>query len=275
MNRLIAVAVLAAFALAGAACTTPSGMQASAVSTQPGGAGRPWDKAGAIARATDADISKGGLRAIRTHVADLEDALAHANEGYSAASASTNPVYVLTDGPAEAVAALLLAQKSNAAPGVQTVAIPNPYPIVSFFLGTYYNDIGMPEDALRVLDAGLALPTPIMGSDMGQTRPLILGERGVALAALKRWDDSLASYDRALAIRGLVNEQKGVLLRGRGFALIELNRLNEAEQAFRESLVAEPNNPRARNELTYIEQLRAGGPRAPTGLFTRMPATTP
>ena len=271
MNRLLAVAVLAAFALTVAACSTPNGMQAGAVSTQPGGAGRPWDRAGAIARATEADISKGGIRAIRTHVADLEDALAHANEGYGAASASTNPAYVLTDGPAEALAGLLLAQKSNAAPGVQTVAIPNPYPIVSFFLGTYYNEVGMSQDALRVLDAGLALPTPIMGSDMGQTRPLILSERGIALAALKRWDDSLASYDRALAIRGLVAQQRGILLRGRGFALIELGRLDDAEQAYRESLMVEPNNPRARQELTYIERLRAGGPMAPVELFTRMP----
>jgi len=270
MKRIVTVAVLAAFALTGIACTTPGAMPGTAASQVRAGAEH-WDRAGAIARATEADIAKGGLRAIRPHVADLEDALAHANDGYSAASASTNPVYVLTDGPAEALAALLIAQKNNAAPGVQTIAIPNPYPIVSFFLGTYYNEVGMPEDALRVLEAGLALPTPIMGSDMGQTRPVILSERGIALASLKRWEDSLESYDRGLAIRGLSNEQRGVLLRGRGFALIELGRLEDAEQAYRDSLMAEPNNPRARQELTYIERLRAGGPRAPMELFTRMP----
>ena len=59
--------------------------------------------------------------------------------------------------------------------------------------------------------------------------------------------------------------------RGRGFALIELRRLDEAEQSYRDSLVSEPNNPNALRELTYIRQLRAGGPTAPQQLFTRMP----
>jgi len=155
--------------------------------------------------------------------------------------------------------------------GRRFVAIENPYPLASFFLGTYYNEIGRPQDALRALDAGLALPTAIPGSEAGQTRPIMLSERGIALAALKRWPESLASYDRGLTINGLDPVQRAVLLRGRGFALIELGRLDDAEKANRDSLMVEPNNPRALQELTYIQRLRAGGPMAPTGIFTRMP----
>jgi len=267
MKRFLVIAVLAAFAAAGLGCTTPNGTQSS----QADAAERPWERALVIVRAADADLVKGGIRALRPHAMNLEDVLADANRAFSAASASTDPVYVLTNGPL----ALAAAQKSGGMPGARVVAIQNPYPMASFFLGTYYNEIGRPQDALRVLDAGIALPAAPMGSDSGQVQQMLLGERGIALAALKRFDESLASYDRALAIRGLDNEQRGVLLRGRGFALIELNRLDEAEQAYSDSLAIDPNNPRAQQELTYIQRLRAGGPRAPVELFTRMPGMTP
>jgi tetratricopeptide (TPR) repeat protein len=272
MRRFVVAAVLAACAIAGAGCTTPNATQApsaTSVSAQP--AQHPWERAQAVVRATNADASKGGIQAIRPHVADLEDVLATAGQVFRVASVSTNPIYVLTDGQAETVAALLLAQARPAARGTQVVAIENPYPLASFFLGTYYNEIGRHQDALRALDAGLALPTPIPGADTGQTRPIMLSERGIALAALKRWPESLSSYNRGLAMNGLAPAQRAILLRGRGFALIELGRLDDAEQAYRESLMIEPNNPRALQELTYIARLRAGGPMAPTGIFTRMP----
>jgi Flp pilus assembly protein TadD len=67
------------------------------------------------------------------------------------------------------------------------------------------------------------------------------------------------------------DDQRAVMLRGRGFALIELGRLDEAEKAYRDSLNSEPNNARALNELTYIGRLRAGGPTAPSALSTSKP----
>ena len=271
MKRLVAAVMLAAFAAAAAGCTTPNATQPGSIAPQAGAVERPWERGLAVVRAADADLLKGGIRAIRRHVMDLEDVLADADHAFSAARASTDPVYVLTNGPTESVVALAAAQKSGGMPGARVVAVQNPYPLASFFLGTYYNEIGRPQDALRVLDAGLALPAAPMGSDSGQAQQVLLGERGIALAALKRWDDSLASYDRALAIGGQMNEDRGMLLRGRGFALIELNRLDEAEQAYRESLMVDPGNPRALQELTYIARLRAGGPMAPTGIITRPP----
>ena len=42
-----------------------------------------------------------------------------------------------------------------------------------------------------------------------------------------------------------------------GFSLIELNRLNEAEQAFNQSLEIDPKNSVALNELAYIKKLRS------------------
>jgi hypothetical protein len=43
------------------------------------------------------------------------------------------------------------------------------------------------------------------------------------------------------------------------------------ERSHRLSLMVEPNNPRALQELTYIARLRAGGPMAPSGITTSTP----
>ncbi|MDR2212490.1 MAG: tetratricopeptide repeat protein [Pseudomonadales bacterium] len=53
------------------------------------------------------------------------------------------------------------------------------------------------------------------------------------------------------------NSERARALRGQGFALIELGRLDEAQAAFEQSLQNEPGNPTAEGELKYIEQLRA------------------
>ncbi len=226
-----------------------------------GATAAPWQKAEAVVRATDADIAKGGIQAIRSHVPELETALASGRQAFE-----PNSGVVLTDGPAETLAALVGASAS----GRQVAALRNPYPAVGFFLGTYYNETGRPDEALRALDAGLKL-SPLPGADLGDSVPLLLAEPGAALSALKRYSDSLANFDRALQIKNLKSDARAVMQRGRGFALIELGRLDEAEQAYRDSLATEPNNPRAQQELSYIARLRAGGPMAPAGLITRQP----
>jgi tetratricopeptide (TPR) repeat protein len=263
MNRLTAIVALVALAAVGMGCTTPTSMTMST------GLARPWDRAQAIVRATEADLSKGGIRTIGAHVAELESSLAGAGQALEAASANG---YVLTDGQTETLAALLLASVGGISmPGQEVVAVPNPYPITAFYLGTYYNEVGRPAEALRALDAGLALPAPIPDSDVGQTHPLLISERGAALFSLRRWEEGLMNYERGLTINALDNPTRARMLRGRGFALIELGRLDEAEKAYRDSLVSEPNNQNALTELTYIARLRAGGPMAPSAIYTPPP----
>lgn len=277
INRFVAIIVIGAFGIGGSACTSP-GTPMPAQSTMPvpqAVAPQPWVNAQALVRATSDDLSKRGLQSIRPHVPELERALAGAKEAIESARSSG---IVLADGPTETLGALILSAGMAKAQGMQvkqTTAVANPYPLVSFYLGTYYNEIGRSEDALRALDAGLALPTPLPGSDIGETAPLLIGERGAALEALKRPQDALANFDRGLNIKSLKADQRALMLRGRGFALTELGRLDEAEKSYRDSLAVEPNNQRAMNELTYIQRLRAGGPTAPTALFTRMPMMSP
>jgi tetratricopeptide (TPR) repeat protein len=271
MKRLRDI-VASAFAAVGMGRETPTSMPTSP-GPEPNSAERPWERAQAIIRATEADLSKGGIRTIGMHVADLEDSLAAANQGLEAARASG---YVLTDGQAETVTALQLANAGGAGmPGRQVVAVANPYPSTAFYLGTYYNAIGRPAEALRVLDNGLALPTSIPRWDGGESRALLITERGVALFLLRRWEDGLANYNSGLTIDSLDSSMRATMLRGRGFALIELGRLDEAEKAYRDSLVSEPNNRNALTELTYIMRLRAGGPTAPRALLMVKPPPTP
>ncbi len=87
-----------------------------------------------------------------------------------------------------------------------------------------------------------------------------LAERAYLIGSLGDRAASLEMYQRSL---GLVEKYpsstylKPLVLRGIGFALIELDRLDEAQVAFEASLAVEPGNELAKNELIYIEQVRA------------------
>ena len=101
----------------------------------------------------------------------------------------------------------------------------------------------------------------------------LITEKGSALQTLKKWPEMLALYNEALAHDWplVTAEQKGRMLRGKGFALTELGRLDESEAVYRQSLVETPGNAVATNELKYIQQLRAGGPTAPGQVFVPTP----
>jgi tetratricopeptide (TPR) repeat protein len=203
------------------------------------------------------------------HVADLERVLTGTRASYSRTYETDGTTYVLTDGMSEALVAMTMysaATDKSRAKG-KVVAINNPYPMISFYLGTYYNEIGRPEDALRVLDAGLGLPPVMTGLRLGDSIPLLIRERGAALFSLKRWQEALENFDDGLTIESLEDPHRAGLLRGRGFALIELGRLDEAETMYQESLKLEPNNAIAKQELEYIAKLRAGGKKQPSELI--------
>lgn len=50
---------------------------------------------------------------------------------------------------------------------------------------------------------------------------------------------------------------KGLVLRGIGYQLVELDDLDGAERAYRDSLEAEPGNALAQRELEFIRERRA------------------
>ena len=213
----------------------------------------PWAKPQAVLDATQADYAKGGIRTVADHAADLAQAL---EAGDAAPVTADGTVYVLADGAADSLVAL--AEESKGHPQAHVVAVANPYPLISLYLGSYDNEIARSEDALKALDRGLALC-----SVFAEHRVLVISERGASLMALKRWPEALSDYEEGLKLAGLDDKSKARLHRGRGFALTELGRLDEAAAAYRTSLELEPGNPIAVGELNYIAHLKAGGSKAP------------
>jgi tetratricopeptide (TPR) repeat protein len=85
-------------------------------------------------------------------------------------------------------------------------------------------------------------------------------ERGYLFGKLKDFPSALIYYQKAIDLADKYKSSahvKPIALRGIGFILIELNELDRAKKAFEESLVLEPNNALAENELEYIRQLQA------------------
>lgn len=225
----------------------------------------PWVDDLTLMKAVEQDVQAKGILSVQTRLTALEAALANAKHSTELAAAQTPTSFVLTNGLADVIGSMAIATAMTKKDGAvkQVDAIADPYQPIAMFLGTYYDEVGKPDEALRVLELGLALASEV--SDM---RAPLLTERGAALMGLKRWDDVLANEDMGLKLVKLENIDKARFYRARGFALTELNRLDEAEAAYKESLNLEPGNQLATRELNYIHGLKMGGARASSGLTT-------
>jgi tetratricopeptide (TPR) repeat protein len=142
----------------------------------------------------------------------------------------------------------------------------NTYPMAALMLATYAVEKRRPTEALPALDRGLALQPE---------HAMLVSEKAMALGLLERRQEAVDIVERWLRETPKGDPaDRARMLRSKGFNLIELKRLDEAEAAFRDSLKLEPNHALARNELEYIRRLRAGGPQAPVGLITSNKAAT-
>ncbi|ASF47527.1 hypothetical protein CEK71_16465 [Methylovulum psychrotolerans] len=86
-------------------------------------------------------------------------------------------------------------------------------------------------------------------------------EMAAALNSLGRFEEALVLYKETYRLAEQYSSQqelRGMALRGMGFSLTELKRLDEAERAYRQDLEIEPTNKLALGELAYIERLRKG-----------------
>lgn len=114
-------------------------------------------------------------------------------------------------------------------------------------------ELGRLEEAEQALGKAL---------ELAPHNPQFLSERGYLLQQRKDWAAMLESNRVAAEMTALASpddsrdQERARALRGQGFALIELDRLDAAEAAFRESLKLDPGSQMALDELTYIDQLR-------------------
>jgi CHAT domain-containing protein/Flp pilus assembly protein TadD len=103
------------------------------------------------------------------------------------------------------------------------------------------------QAALRHIDEGIA---------RDPTRPQMYCEKGVILNGCLRFEEALAAYRQAVTARPWVSDkEKARALRGQGYALIELRRLEEGREVFEKSLKFDPDNKIALGELRHIEEL--------------------
>ena len=118
-------------------------------------------------------------------------------------------------------------------------------------------ELGRPDDAMDMLDKALQL---------SPYNPQFLSERGHIHQIKKEWPEMLRSNLSAQEFTPLASPEDSRdieharALRDQGFALIELDRLEEAETLFRDSLKLDPTSEMARNELVYIRKLKSKSP---------------
>jgi tetratricopeptide (TPR) repeat protein len=104
------------------------------------------------------------------------------------------------------------------------------------------------ENALFCIDCGVELEPD---------HPELWNEKGYLLGRLKRHQEAFECYVQAVSVRDWAPpSQIARALRGQGVQLVDLDRLDEAEDALRRSLELEPDSKTAHNELGYIEDLR-------------------
>ena len=87
--------------------------------------------------------------------------------------------------------------------------------------------------------------------------PMILCEKAMILSQLGFYQEAYDLFIKASEIRSwALKIQRALALRGAAIALIDLKRMDDAENLLKKSLELEPENKVALNELKYIEGLR-------------------
>jgi tetratricopeptide (TPR) repeat protein len=142
-----------------------------------------------------------------------------------------------------------LAATAASDPTIDEIAWVGPsYARAYHLLGYIAVEQGNLAEAARLLDLGLAL----------QAHPDLLSERGTVAIQQRQPAVALGLFTRASTSPAASDAQLARAWRGRGTALIDLGRLDEAQAAFTRSLTLEPGNSLAPQELEYIRKLRAG-----------------
>jgi tetratricopeptide (TPR) repeat protein len=121
----------------------------------------------------------------------------------------------------------------------------------------------------RVLEARAALEQAVL---LSPANAGYLSELAFTYQATKEWEQARDVFQRAADATAMSPEpsrktELGRALRGLGYALVELERLDEAEAVFRRCLDLDPADTRAVGELAHLHALRAARqrPRAARG----------
>jgi tetratricopeptide (TPR) repeat protein len=191
-----------------------------------------------------------GARLLQAHkpseaIVDLDKVIAH----YEARNAEKPGTAYCARSPAESLVYLVQAAKDKTAASVYGPAWCDAY----FLRGYALIELGRIGEARAALERAVQL-APREAHYRSELAELYVRE--------KRWDEALAAFDASarVAEESVQAERKNVelgrALRGKGFVLVELGRLEEAEAIYRKCLEIDPADTKAANELRYVQSRR-------------------
>jgi tetratricopeptide (TPR) repeat protein len=157
-------------------------------------------------------------------------------------------LYVARD-PKEALAYMLSAAADNKSASALTVW----WGEALYMKGFVLVDLGRKDEAKAQFERLVEL-SPYHSEGLSELGNLYQGERN--------WPKALDYFERAQEATAYSPDAQQTsdgtrALRGQGFVLVELHRIDEAETKYRKCLEMDPNDAKAKNELEYIRQLRA------------------
>jgi tetratricopeptide (TPR) repeat protein len=158
-----------------------------------------------------------------------------------------------------------LGQALEAALGGGDVVVLGPeWPDAIYYKAYCLVELGDPAQAKPLLQRALEL----MPGD-----PMYLCELGEVILRESAWQQAFDAFEQArknaeelaAAPDGAARspggrtptQWQGRALRGQGYALVEMKKLDDAEQAYRRALELDPNDDQAKKELEYIAGLRS------------------
>ena len=202
------------------------------------------------------DMQARGYAGMDRHLPALRRAMERAPAIYPhTEKRAANDWIVRTLDIAETMVMATVLQASAVEAGASNVTVrqqPNVYPLIALMLGSEAVERGRLDEAIAVLDQGLARQPDDW---------VLIKEKASALQAAGRNEEALSLATEALASDSIrITLNAGALHRSRGFSLIELKRLSEARAAYDEALKLDPEDRSAKAQLAYIDGLEAGRP---------------
>jgi tetratricopeptide (TPR) repeat protein len=191
---------------------------------------------------------------LNTMLPDLKTALGHAPDIVSHPEHCGDSIIVYSDELSDVLTVSAMIQGHEKEFGASKVAQHEvlPYPLLAFVVGWIEFENEDFQSAHDAYAKGL-LNDP--------NYHLLIMEDTLTLAALHRSPEALGQLDAYLARNpDLPDAQMANALRKRGYVLVELERWDEAEAAYKDSLKLEPDDETAQGELEYITANRPSKP---------------
>lgn len=202
-----------------------------------------------LARKALEAMQSGGVDKTWRLLPELEAALARAPDVPSLPERCGDTIYIYSD---DIVQLLTMTAHVTGTPELSKVSVVQraalPYGTLGYIVGWLYYEKKDFGAAHRAFAKGmLNIPDDYV----------LVAEDSLTLAHMHRSREALELLDKFLAGHpDLADDEKAALQRKRGYVLIELDRNDEAEAAYKESLRLEPGNKTAQGELDYIAQQR-------------------